>query len=225
MRHPPDFFVRPPVDSSYSHICGLFSPAVGNLMQALGTRNFRAFLEESVAHVLPVFVAGSKAGAVEQLATLCDRFEVCCTCRELDDVVTASRLSGFCRGHGWICGSNHTCTSHASAQACTIKYVSRNWPSTVAGFQTSTPTTCTAGWTGKTPALRLVPIWLFYGECGRTNAACIDTALHIHALATGTRNLILSFKSRLVGKDGMIGRWELPKFHQQRYLRPGDCAS
>ncbi|CAN0202225.1 unnamed protein product, partial [Ectocarpus sp. 12 AP-2014] len=44
--------------------------------QALGSRNFRAFLEDSVAHVLPVFVAGSKAVAVEQLAALCDQFEV-----------------------------------------------------------------------------------------------------------------------------------------------------
>ncbi|CBJ31314.1 hypothetical protein Esi_0244_0008 [Ectocarpus siliculosus] len=44
--------------------------------QALGSRNFRAFLEDSIAHVLPVFVAGSKAAAVEHLAALCDQFEV-----------------------------------------------------------------------------------------------------------------------------------------------------
>ncbi len=44
--------------------------------QALGSRDFRAFLEDSVAHVLPVFVAGSKAAAVERLAALCDQFEV-----------------------------------------------------------------------------------------------------------------------------------------------------
>ncbi|CAM9492716.1 unnamed protein product [Laminaria digitata] len=44
--------------------------------QALKSRNLRAFLEGSVAHVLPVFVAGSKAVAVEQLAALCDHFEV-----------------------------------------------------------------------------------------------------------------------------------------------------
>lgn len=45
-------------------------------LQALDSRNFRSFLEDSVAHVLPVFVAGRKAVAVEQLAALCDRFEV-----------------------------------------------------------------------------------------------------------------------------------------------------
>lgn len=44
--------------------------------QALGSRDFRSFLEDSVAHVLPVFVAGQQALAVEQLAALCDRFEV-----------------------------------------------------------------------------------------------------------------------------------------------------
>lgn len=44
--------------------------------QALGIGNFRAFLATSVAHVLPVFVAGSKAAAVERLAALCDHFEV-----------------------------------------------------------------------------------------------------------------------------------------------------
>lgn len=51
------------------------------LPQALGSRDFRSFLENSVAHVLPVFVAGQQATAVEQLAALCDRFEVrvhCC---------------------------------------------------------------------------------------------------------------------------------------------------
>lgn len=49
--------------------------------QALGSRDFRSFLENSVAHVLPVFVAGQQATAVEQLAALCERFEVrvkCC---------------------------------------------------------------------------------------------------------------------------------------------------
>lgn len=66
--------------------------------QALGDRDFRVFLEDSVAHVLPVFVAESKVAAVEQLAALCDRFEVlrsaatglsqflqnCVSCRAMD---------------------------------------------------------------------------------------------------------------------------------------------
>ena len=49
---------------------------MANRLQALKSRNLRAFLEGSVAHVLPVFVAGSKAVAVEHLAALCDHFEV-----------------------------------------------------------------------------------------------------------------------------------------------------
>ena len=59
------------------HVFLLLSPRFhGKPFQALKSRNLRAFLEGSVAHVLPVFVAGSKAVAVEQLAALCDHFEV-----------------------------------------------------------------------------------------------------------------------------------------------------
>lgn len=66
----PSSFVSPLIHPCCSRALPLWT------RQALGSRNFRAFLETSVAHVLPVFVAGSKAAAVEQLAALCDHFEV-----------------------------------------------------------------------------------------------------------------------------------------------------